>query len=239
MTSKQILYGGIVIVVLLALVWLLSLAADKTTPGQNEEEGEQIAEMEALSGNGEFALDPAQSEIEWTGSKTLIASYEDSGSLEAEGGEVSVQNGVVTGGTIVFDMTTITGMETSNTENTVDRLTTHLKSADFFDVENFPTATFTIASVAPSTEGENMYTANGTLTMKGKTNPVTFPAQIYMNDGMVHVDADITIDRTLWDVRFGSGKFFQDLGDNVIDDEFDVDAHVVFVPQGTGVEVAQ
>jgi hypothetical protein len=51
-----------------------------------------------------------------------------------------------------------------------------------------------------------------------------------MDGENVRVDADFELDRTLWDVRFGSGKFFEDLGDNVIDDNFRVEAHVVATP---------
>jgi polyisoprenoid-binding protein YceI len=205
------------------------MAADKTAPGAGDSDPNPATEMDPLSGSGEYMVDTEASEVHWTGSKTLIANYEDTGVLGFESGAVRVENGQVVSGTFTFDMTSIVAETTSNTQLGVETLTEHLKSDDFFGVEQYPTATFELASVAEA-EQANEYTVNGTLTIKGISNPVTFPAFVYMDGENVHVDADFELDRTLWDVRFGSGKFFEDLGDNVIDDNFRVEAHIVATP---------
>jgi len=100
----------------------------------------------------------------------------------------------------------------------------HLKNEDFFDVEKHPTATLTLDS-AVATDKADVYTLTGDLEIMGKSNPITFLATVKDMDGKVSAQAEFTIDRTLWGITYGSGKFFQDMGDKAIRDdiEFAVD----------------
>ena len=86
---------------------------------------------------------------------------------------------------------------------------------DFFGVATYPTATLKITNVGP---GEGGYTVTADLTIKGKAAPITFIAKMEGGKTM----AEITVDRTVYDVRYGSGKFFENLGDRMIYDNFDL-----------------
>ncbi len=105
------------------------------------------------------------------------------------------------------------------------KLVKHLKSADFFSADNFPSAKFTIEGATkleqPLATGENMR-IKGALTIKGITKAVEFPAQILIKDGVAEARGNAKIDRTQWDIRYGSGRFFKSLGDKLIFDEVEV-----------------
>ncbi|MEK7606520.1 MAG: YceI family protein [Patescibacteria group bacterium] len=161
--------------------------------------------------DGTYTLDTNASSIAWTGSKTLIKNYEDHGTLSFSGGTVAVESGVVTSGTFTVDMNsfnvTTTGRGSGN-----DMLEGHLKSEDFFEVATYPTATIELVSVA-----NGSVTAD--VTIKGITKQVTFPATISEDGTALVGNASLVIDRTNWDIQYGSTKFFGNLGDNVIDDK--------------------
>jgi polyisoprenoid-binding protein YceI len=120
-------------------------------------------------------------------------------------------------------MASITDIDLKDAEYN-KKLLNHLKSDDFFNVEKFPTAVLKIKN-AKSVEGFTgpTYEITADLTIKGKTNEVKFPAMIQTKDGKTTATANITIDRTKWDIKYGSGKFFTGLGDKVINDEFKLD----------------
>jgi len=172
--------------------------------------------------NATYTITPS-SRIEWEGKKTLLANYIDKGVLMVKEGKAVVSNGVITSGEVIFDMNTINALATAK-QTGQDMLSKHLKSDAFFDVEKYPTSTFVFKKAVQKEDSNDLftYTLTGDLTIKGITHPVTLPAHIYAKDGEVHVDAVATLDRTKWDIRFGSGKFFKDLADNVIDDYFTV-----------------
>lgn len=106
-------------------------------------------------------------------------------------------------------------------------LETHLKSADFFDVEKFPTSTFVITSAEQQAE-EGRYKISGNLTIKDKTNNIEFFATL-RDDGAKYtaVTDTITIDRTKWDIVYGSGQGLKELTDKVIADPISFVATVV------------
>jgi polyisoprenoid-binding protein YceI len=90
---------------------------------------------------------------------------------------------------------------------------THISSGDFFEVEKFPTANFVITKVV----GNQI---SGNMTVKGITKAITFPAQISVTGGKVAATANITLDRTDYNIKYGSKKFFESIGDKAIFDDF-------------------
>lgn len=162
-----------------------------------------------------------ESEVSWNGKKVT---GEHSGNIELQSGELTVAGGQLTGGKLVIDMATITNTDLTAAEDN-QKLVGHLKSDDFFGVEKFPTATFTIKNATPIADaaaGQPNYNVEGDLTIKDKTNPVSFPATITVANGEVKANADVTVDRAKFDVRYGSNSFFDNLGDKAINDEFTV-----------------
>ena len=102
-----------------------------------------------------------------------------------------------------------------------NKLLGHLKSDDFFGVETFPTAELDITKVTKTDTGYNV-TAN--LTIKGTSKPVTFDT-VVTKEGAT---AEIVIDRTEYGVKYGSGKFFENLGNKAIYDDFTLNVNLVF-----------
>ena len=134
-----------------------------------------------------------------------------------------LEDGTLVGGNFTIDMNTLTNTDLEG-ENK-GKLEGHLKSDDFFGVATYPTAKLDITNV--EAQGGNKYEITGDLTIKEKTHEVTFPATVTTQGNQVTADASITIDRSKYDVRYGSGSFFDNLGDKTIYDEFHLQVSLV------------
>ena len=135
-----------------------------------------------------------------------------------------IKDGMLKGGEFVIDMTTITSTDLEGEYQ--QKLNGHLKSADFFGVEKYPEAKFVIKNVKEN--GKNgRFTVTGDITIKETTKEINFDAQLVNSgEGIVAV-ADIVIDRSEFDVRYGSGSFFDNLGDKTIYDDFTLSVNLV------------
>ena len=157
------------------------------------------------------------SKVVWKGYK-VTGSHE--GTINIKSGSLSFNDGKLTGGECSIDMTTL--VSTDLTGEYKGKLEGHLKSDDFFGVEKFPTATLIFTDV--KVKGKNSYNITGDLTIKGKTNPVTFEISIYGSKATT----SLKIDRTKYGVKYGSTSFFDGLKDKAIYDEFDLVADLEF-----------
>lgn len=155
-------------------------------------------------------VDVNNSVIKWTGKKVIGEHY---GNIQLKDAKLSIANNKFTDGYFVIDMTTIIDNDLENAEWN-QKLVGHLKSADFFDVENHKQATLRITKATPFKD--NLSTIEGVLTIKGITKPITFEAQ---KEGNTFV-AKIDVNRTIYDIKYGSGSFFDNLGDKAISDIF-------------------
>ena len=122
--------------------------------------------------------------------------------------------GKLTGGEFEVDMTSLISTDLEGEYK--GKLEGHLKSDDFFGVENHPSSTLVFTNVKSS--GKNSYEVKGDLTIKGVTKPVTFDVSVYGSKAT----ATLKVDRAQYNVKYGSGSFFDDLGDKTIYDEFDL-----------------
>ncbi|MBQ4916195.1 YceI family protein [Maribacter sp. MMG018] len=154
----------------------------------------------------------SESKITWKGYK-VTGSHE--GTIALKSGHLIIDKNKLTGGEFVVDMTTITNLDMT-AGNGKEKLEGHLKSDDFFGVTKYPTAKLVFTSVEPM--NKNSYSVTGDLTIKGTTKPVTFVVSLYENKAT----ATLKVDRAKYDVRYGSGSFFDNLGDKTIYDEFDL-----------------
>ncbi len=176
---------------------------------------------------GTYQVNTTESSFNWAAKKPLIEGYVNSGSVGVSKGSITVGADSASGdftidmNTLKVGLTTKAGMEGA--------LEKHLKSADFFEVSKYPTASVTIKGVTSRADSATTFTydVRAALTMKGVTNDVSFPAQIYQKDGALHAHASFEIDRTKWNIRFGSGSFFQDLGNNLIADQVAISLKIV------------
>lgn len=175
-----------------------------------------------LSGEAkEVKVNTESSTITWTGSKVVGGSH--TGNVALKSGSLDITKGKLKGGSFVIDMTTLT--DTDLEGEWKQKLEGHLKSDDFFGVETFPTAEFSITKVSSTDSGT--YDVTGDITIKGKTESISFPTTVAQEGDGYKATASITIDRSKFDVRYGSGSFFDNLGDNAISDEFTLEISLV------------
>lgn len=167
--------------------------------------------------NSKKEVKTSESSITWTGEK-VTGSHE--GTIQLESGYLMMEDDKITGGEFVMDMSSITVTDLSGDGKA--KLEGHLKSDDFFGVNDHPKAKLVITSAA--SKGNGKYGIVGDLTIKEKTHPLTF--DLNMNGDTA--TTQVTIDRTKYDVRYGSGSFFDNLGDKTIYDNFDLDIKLQF-----------
>lgn len=195
-------------------------------PVTQEENTQADSARELPLEDGTYTLALETSTINWSGSKRIGTTH--TGTVQAKDGSLLVQDSQFVSGTVVVDMTTIENDDLTDVEKE-QQLEGHLKSDDFFGVESYPTATFTLSEIVEVITVDTTHEVKGTMTIKGIENEVTFPATLERTQEGLRVTGTLTLDRTLWDVRYGSGKFFEDLGDTLIEDEFILNLDLTFV----------
>jgi polyisoprenoid-binding protein YceI len=164
------------------------------------------------------SVDVAKSTVNWTGKKVT---GQHSGTLALKSGSLIFKKEKLTGGSFIVDMTTLTCTDLQAGQGKED-LEGHLKSADFFGTDKFTTATLVFKKVA--VKAPNVYTITGNLTIKGIVKPITFDLATTANSA----STALKVDRTKYDIKYNSGNFFQNLGDKVISDEFELAVAVKF-----------
>jgi polyisoprenoid-binding protein YceI len=175
-----------------------------------------------------LALNLERSKVEWEGSKVV---GKHNGTIDIAEGELFVYEGDLVGGRIVIDMNTIVVLDLTDPDVNA-MLKGHLDSDDFFSVASFPKAYFDIARFEPISDalpGAANYTVTANLTIKGITHGIAFPFHVHKHGSSIHATADFNIDRTRWEIRYGSGRFFENLGDNMISDNFNIKFDVMTV----------
>ncbi|APA63430.1 lipid-binding protein [Maribacter sp. 1_2014MBL_MicDiv] len=180
----------------LVFVAVFGFSATATTPIDGEKKEVKVSE----------------SKVTWKGYK-VTGSHD--GNINLKSGHLEMKGKKLVGGEFVVDMTSIvvTDLEAGKGK---EKLEGHLKSADFFGVESNPTSKLVFTSVKPM--NDNSYTVTGDLTIKGITKPVTLVVSMFENKA----SATLKIDRTKYDIKYGSGSFFDNLGDKAIYDDFDL-----------------
>lgn len=163
-------------------------------------------------------VDTDTSVILWKGKK-VTGSHE--GTIKIKEGNLLFEEGKLFGGSFIVDMTSIVCTDLQGKSS--KKLQGHLMSNDFFSVPNHPTASLLISSVREK-KAANSYTVSADLTIKGITNSIDFDATVTAN----RATSNIIIDRTDFDIRYGSGAFFDNLGDRMIYDEFELDLDLRF-----------
>ncbi len=169
---------------------------------------------------GNYVVDASKSTVAWNGKKVTGEHY---GAIDIKEGSLEVVDGEIKGGTVSIDMQSISVEDITDAEMN-GKLVGHLISDDFFSVETYPTATLVLTDVIKS--GSD-YTFKGDLTIKGTTKPVSFKGTSSTKSDSVEVKGELTIDRSEYNVRYGSKSFFDNLGDKMIYDDFTLDFLVV------------
>jgi len=169
---------------------------------------------------GTQKVDVTKSSVKWLGKKVTGEHF---GTIGIKEGSLDVEKGKLTGGKVVIDMNSIVDEDLKDAEWN-GKLIGHLKSDDFFSVATFPTSELVITKV--ESKGTS-HTFSGNITIKGITNPASFTATSSVDGKSTVYKGTLTIDRTKFNVRYGSKSFFDNLGDKVINDEFTLDFTLV------------
>jgi polyisoprenoid-binding protein YceI len=196
------------------------LVACQSAPKADKAEASDVQVAASASGTV-LNIDTAASVVTWIGTKPV---GQHTGTFSLDSGSLAVANGTITGGQFVIDVASLNSTDmTGKTKNDLDG---HLKSADFFEVEKYPTARFEITKVEPfdSTKSQTLLTGathliSGNLTLKNNTKNVTFPAVVSLNGDAVEAKANFNIDRTQWGLSYGND---QSLGDKFIRPEVNI-----------------
>jgi polyisoprenoid-binding protein YceI len=178
--------------------------------------------FEPLAGETEkYVIDKEKSIVTWKCSMVFADKGSHYGYVSLSKGELVIEKGELAGGIVEVDLNTISD-ELHNSNN---NLIEHLQSPDFFDVKKFPSSAFVITKVVSAADGNINVTGN--LTIKDITHEIIFPAKIEVKGKVVTANGKMTIDRTKWDIRYRSGKFFDDLADGAISDDIEFDLKIV------------
>jgi polyisoprenoid-binding protein YceI len=168
-----------------------------------------------------FIVNPSLSSVEWSARKVAGAH---NGQINILDGQLLMQGDAIKGGEFTVDMNSITCEDISD-ERSNTRLVNHLKSDDFFGSSIHPVSSLVIISA--TRKSGNEYEITGNLTIKGITNEIVFPAKIQVAQNKVTANAEITVDRTKYDIKYRSGSFFDSLGDRLIYDDFNLKVELV------------
>ena len=175
----------------------------------------------AVTPETKFITDLTASSIEWTGYKPTGSH---NGIINLESGVLNTTDGKISSGSFIINMASIINLDIPADKEGNAKIVGHLKSPDFFDVEKYPNAKFEITGMN-ETEGKTMLSGN--LTLKDATNNITFPVSVTNeNDSISLVSETFTIDRSKWNVTYGSKSFFDNLGDKFINDDIELKVRV-------------
>ena len=208
---------SLILITVFALVILTACKQDTSIEEVSVEEN--LAMEEPITGG--FYLDKEKSLLNWKAKKVTGEHF---GTIALTNGKFSFSNGQLTYGVAYADLTSIV-VEDIKDEAMNTKLPEHLNSKDFFHTSEFPSATLKLDG---STDEAIAF---GSLTIKDITHPIEFPYEVVENEGVVMLTGSMLVDRTMYDIRYGSGKFFEDLGDKAIYDDFELSFTAVSVKQ--------
>ena len=207
----------------IALAATCFVVSCQSKPEGTEAEVGAAQEAGAISANAvNYSIDTTASELTWYGFKPT---GRHNGTIDITDGTLAVESGTVVGGSFTIDMNEIDVLDLEGEDQ--QKLTGHLKSPDFFAVEEYPTAKFEITEVVPYAQAtmeedtsrmdivvndeevsdykidDPTHAITGNLTLRDTTLSITFPAKVDITDSQVSAEAKFNLDRTKWNVSYG------------------------------------
>jgi polyisoprenoid-binding protein YceI len=205
-----------------AVVALITFTScgDKKAKEAETKEAEKAAVAEDTSVT--YNANTEESTIEWKGFKPTGSH---NGVIAISEGTLNVNDDVIKSGDFMIDMGSISVKDIPEEDEDNAKLKGHLTSADFFDVETYPKANFEVTGI-DTVNGKTMLSGN--LTMKDVTNNISFPVRTELKDGIMTLKSEtFTIDRSKWNIKYGSKSFFDNLGDKFINDEIELTIRLI------------
>lgn len=196
------------------------IASCTSDPKSDEAEVSKAKEVKQVESEEEYEINTNESEVAWVGTKPT---GRHAGTFPITNGNIEVKSGKIVSGQITIDLANLQLTDENISKEDEQKLKGHLKSPDFFDVENHPKAEFVITSVESykkdedasqkasisESEGSEFKIADpthkitGNLTMRGETKSIAFPAKVMVSDDKIKAEAKFNIDRTDWGVSYG------------------------------------
>lgn len=148
----------------------------------------EVSEVETTQDGTVYNVNTGESHIEWKGFKVFKSENTSHfGKIKFESGELTLKDGMLESGKFVADMNSLENEDLRDDAEQKAKLEGHLKSGDFFEVEKYPTATYEITKVTTGVSGDYNTMIDGNLTLKGVTKPVSFNANVTINEGIVTI----------------------------------------------------
>jgi len=203
-----------------AIASLLFLVACGGTGPDTVEAKPEAETAQAASTSSTYAIDAASSTMNWSGGKKIGQSTH-TGTIGISNGSLQVENGSISAGSFTVDMTSLAVTDQTPDEYKV-KLVGHLKSDEFFNVEQFPNASFTLTKVGPSTDSTATHIISGNLTIRDVTKEITIPANVNITEDQVTAKSNFAINRADFNVKYGSATHIVDIAqDDIIKDEIE------------------
>lgn len=203
---------------------MLASCGGSTGSEQTETAPSSTSQKTSISAEKKFYMaDVDQSNVHWLGKKVT---GEHEGDLKLVGAKLAMANGLIQEGNFIFNMKSITCTDIESQDYN-DKFIDHLRSDDFFSIEKYPTATYDIK--ASKKANGNSLSVTGDLKIKDKVVMQDVMMEIIEEGTSLVLKGQAVVDRTAFDIRYGSGKFFDNLGDRMIDDDFVLDFNLVMV----------
>ena len=176
--------------------------------------------LHLLYGNDTLRIDLDNSKITWIG---RIITGEHSGTLDLSESWIIAEDNIIKNGQLLFDMNSINTTDIESIEWKL-KLDNHLKNEDFFAADSFPYAILNIneSQLIDNESIINNYIINAELTIRGISNSISFPISLTKTNNIFSAQGEVDIDRTLYNIKYKSSKYFLDLGDKIIYDMFSV-----------------
>jgi polyisoprenoid-binding protein YceI len=205
---------------------LLTAASLLATPAYATVPGTPATRATALNAATPYKLQPQLSTLGWD---AKAVTHGHNGTVQFSTGELLVNGTQLVGGTVTVDMKTIKATDITDAENN-GKFMGHITSDDFFATAKYPTANFKITKVTPikgAAAAADNATITGELTIKGITKPLSFPAKVGVKNGVAAATGTATVNRTQYDIKYGSKSFFEGIGDKAIYDDFTLSFNII------------
>lgn len=156
-----------------------------------------------------YIANTEKTQMLWLGEKVT---GQHTGTIKLQSGWLTLKDRQITGGEFLIDMKTLEESEDNQ------KFEGHMSSDDFFSVDKYSTSKLVITGSTPFDKGTA--TVNGNLTIKDIPRPIEFKAAMQEKEDGLWFFSNIVVDRTQYGIRYGSGSFFENLGDKTIYDDF-------------------
>lgn len=202
-------------VFLILPIALLAFATSCGGDAETETHTEAIVAENVAS--KDYTVLTTESVVNWSAEG---ATHGHNGTIGIQSGSFSMKEDKIESGEIIIDMTSMIITDIEDAEENA-KLYGHLTTEDFFNIAEYTTATLVI------TDGSDMSNVKGNLTIKDVTEEITFSLSTADNNGKLTLTSKLSVDRTKYGITYNSGNFFENLGDYLIDDNFDLDITLI------------